>query len=193
MKNFEKSDPFIHLRLHSSYSLLQGAIRPEELPKLCQKNLMPAVGVTDTGNLFGALEISELLVANGIQPLIGCEFKILKNNINDQNSNYYSDIILLAQNDDGYKNLLKLSSEFFLNQKSPKLALDLSQLDKYSDDLILLCGGSTGILGANLLSNRKEEAKKTAVYLKKIFGDRFYIEIQRHGQQDPSQPPYRAQ
>ena len=184
MKNFEKSDPFIHLRLHSSYSLLQGAIRPEELPKLCQKNFMPAVGVTDTGNLFGALEISELLVANGIQPLIGCEFKILQNNINDQNSNYYSDIILLAQNDDGYKNLLKLSSEFFLNQKSPKLALDLSQLEKYSDDLILLCGGSSGILGANLLSNRKEEAKKTAVYLKKIFGDRFYIEIQRHGQQD---------
>ena len=184
MKNFEKSDPFIHLRLHSSYSLLQGAIRPEELPKLCQTNLMPAVGVTDTGNLFGALEISELLVANGIQPLIGCEFKILQNNINDQNSNYYSDIILLAQNDDGYKNLLKLSSEFFLNQKSPKLALDLSQLEKYSDDLILLCGGSSGILGANLLSNRKEEAKKNAVYLKKIFGDRFYIEIQRHGQQD---------
>ena len=184
MKNFEKSDPFIHLRLHSSYSLLQGAIRPEELPKLCQKNLMPAVGVTDTGNLFGALEISELLVANGIQPLIGCEFKILQNNINDQNSNYYSDIILLAQNDDGYKNLLKLSSEFFLNQKSPKLALDLSQLEKYSDDLILLCGGSSGILGANLLLNKKEEAKKTAVYLKKIFGDRFYIEIQRHGQQD---------
>ena len=184
MKNFEKSDPFIHLRLHSSYSLLQGAIRPEELPKLCQKNLMPAVGVTDTGNLFGALEISELLVANGIQPLIGCEFKILQNNINDQNSNYYSDIILLAQNDDGYKNLLKLSSEFFLNQKSPKLALDLSQLEKYSNDLILLCGGSSGILGANLLLNRKEEAKKTAVYLKKIFGDRFYIEIQRHGQQD---------
>ena len=184
MKNLEKSDPFIHLRLHSSYSLLQGAIRPEELPKLCQKNLMPAVGVTDTGNLFGALEISELLVANGIQPLIGCEFKFLQNNINDHNSNYYSDIILLAQNDDGYKNLLKLSSEFFLNQKSPKLALDLSQLEKYSDDLILLCGGSSGILGANLLSNRKEEAKKTAVYLKKIFGDRFYIEIQRHGQQD---------
>ena len=184
MKNFEKSDPFIHLRLHSSYSLLQGAIRPEELPKLCQKNLMPAVGVTDTGNLFGALEISELLVANGIQPLIGCEFKILQNNFNDQNSNYYSDIILLAQNDDGYKNLLKLSSEFFLNQKSPKLALDLSQLEKHSNDLILLCGGSSGILGTNLLLNRKEEAKKTAVYLKKIFGDRFYIEIQRHGQQD---------
>ena len=184
MKNFEKSDPFIHLRLHSSYSLLQGAIRPEELPKLCQKNLMPAVGVTDTGNLFGALEISELLVANGIQPLIGCEFKFLQNNINDQNSNYYSDIILLAQNDDGYKNLLKLSSEFFLNQKSPKLALDLSQLEKHSNDLILLCGGSSGILGTNLLLNRKEEAKKTAVYLKKIFGDRFYIEIQRHGQQD---------
>jgi DNA polymerase-3 subunit alpha len=184
MKNFEKSDPFIHLRLHSSYSLLQGAIRPEELPKLCQKNLMPAVGVTDTGNLFGALEISELLVANGIQPLIGCEFKFLQNNINDQNSNYYSDIILLAQNEDGYKNLLKLSSEFFLNQKSPKLALDLSQLEKHSNDLILLCGGSSGILGANLLLNRKEEAKKTAVYLKKIFGDRFYIEIQRHGQQD---------
>ena len=184
MKNIEKSDPFIHLRVHSSYSLLRGAIRPEELPKLCQKNLMPAVGVTDTGNLFGALEISELLVANGIQPLIGCEFKLLQSDIDNQNSNYYSDIILLAQNADGYKNLLKLSSEFFLNQKSPKLALDFSQLQKYSDDLILLCGGSSGILGVNLLLKKKEEAKKTAASLKNIFSDRFYVEIQRHGHQD---------
>ncbi|MFL2801472.1 MAG: DNA polymerase III subunit alpha [Paracoccaceae bacterium] len=184
MSKIEKSDPFIHLRLHSSYSLLRGAIKPEELPKLCQKNFMPAVGITDSGNLFGALEISELLVDNGVQPLIGCEFKLLQNNIEGQNLNYYSDVVLLAQNEDGYRNLLKLSSEFFLHQKSPKLALDLSQLEKYSNDLILLCGGSSGILGVNLLSNKKNEAKKTAISLKNIFGDRFYIEIQRHGHQE---------
>ena len=70
-----KPNPFIHLRLHSSYSLLKGAIRPEELPALCKEASMPAVGITDSGNLFGALEISELLIKNGVQPLIGCEFK----------------------------------------------------------------------------------------------------------------------
>ena len=74
---------------------------------------MPAVGITDSGNLFGALEISELLVNNGIQPIIGCEFSLILNNHSDQNTNLYSDIVLFAQNENGYKNLLKLSSEFF--------------------------------------------------------------------------------
>ena len=142
MKNINNRDPFIHLRLHSSYSLLRGALRPEELPKICEKNSMPAVGITDSGNLFGALEISELLVNNGIQPIIGCEFNLMLNSHGDQNTNLYSDIVLFAQNENGYKNLLKLSTEFFLNQKSPKLSIDLSQLEKYSNDLIMLCGGS---------------------------------------------------
>ena len=184
MKNINNRDPFIHLRLHSSYSLLRGALRPEELPKICEKNSMPAVGISDTGNLFGALEISELLVNNGIQPIIGCEFSLMLNNHSDQNTNLYSDIVLFAQNENGYKNLLKLSSEFFLNQKLPKLSIDLSQLEKYSNDLIMLCGGSSGILGVNLISKRMNEAKKRAVDLKKIFGDRFYIEIQRHGNEE---------
>ena len=169
MKNIDKSDPFIHLRLHSSYSLLRGAIRPEELPNLCKKNLMPAVGLTDTGNMFGALEISELLVNSGIQPLIGCEFKLLQNDSNDHNSKYYSDVVLLAQNEDGYKNLLKLSSEFYLNSNSSQLALNLRQLERYSKDLILLCGGSSGVLGVNLISNRNNEANKKARDLKKNF------------------------
>ncbi len=182
MSNIENNDPFIHLRLHSSYSLLRGAVRPEELPNMCKKNCMPAVGITDSGNLFGALEISELLVGNGIQPLIGCEFKFFQNNFDKQDKKNYSDIVLLAQNEDGYKNLLKLSSEFFLNQNSPNLALDFSQLEKYSNNIIMLCGGSSGVLGINFLNNREREAKKTAIGLKDIFGDRFYIEIQRHGQ-----------
>ena len=184
MKNINNRDPFIHLRLHSSYSLLKGALRPEELPKICEKNSMPAVGITDSGNLFGALEISELLVNSGIQPIIGCEFSLILNNHSDQNTNLYSDIVLFAQNENGYKNLLKLSSEFFLNQKSPKLSIDLYQLEQYSNDLIMLCGGSSGILGVNLISKRMNEAKKRAVDLKKIFGDRFYIEIQRHGNEE---------
>ena len=94
------SNPFIHLRLHSSYSLLEGAIRPEELPQLCKKASMPAVGITDSGNLFGALEISELLIKSGIQPLIGCEFK-LKLSTNNQDKLKQPDIsnvVLLAQN-----------------------------------------------------------------------------------------------
>ncbi len=162
MNKIENNDPFVHLRLHSSYSLLKGAIKPEELPSLCTKNSMPAVGITDSGNLFGALEMSELLIEQGIQPLIGCEFKLKQNYFDDQNKQY-SDIVLLAQNDNGYRNLLKLSSEFFLKQNLPKLSLDFSQLEKYSDDLIILCGGSSGILGVNLLNNKQIEAKKKTV------------------------------
>ena len=116
MSNIGTSNPFIHLRLHSSYSLLEGAIRPEELPLLCKEASMPAVAITDSGNLFGALEISELLIKGGIQPLIGCEFK-LKLSINNQekfkDSDVY-DIALLAQNERGYLNLLKFQNLLYL-------------------------------------------------------------------------------
>ena len=105
-----KSNPFIHLRLHTSYSLLEGAIRPEELPMLCKDSSMPAVGITDSGNLFGALEISELLIKNGVQPLLGCEFQFKLNIKSGEQVNgpAYSSLVLLAQNEEGYLNLLKL-------------------------------------------------------------------------------------
>ena len=177
------SNPFIHLRLHSSYSLLEGAIRPEELPQLCKKASMPAVGITDSGNLFGALEISELLIKSGIQPLIGCEFK-LKLSTNNQDKLKQPDIsnvVLLAQNKVGYLNLLKLSSNYFLRSNGATLALDLIQLEKYSTGLIALCGGVKGSIGFNLLKKNIDAATINTRWFKKIFGDRFYIEIQRHG------------
>ena len=183
MSNIGTSNPFIHLRLHSSYSLLEGAIRPEELPLLCKEASMPAVAITDSGNLFGALEISELLIKGGIQPLIGCEFK-LKLSINNQekfkDSGVY-DIALLAQNERGYLNLLKLSSDYFLLSNGGALALESIQLEKYSEGLIVLCGGVKGSIGHNILKNNIDAADSNVRWFKQIFGDRFYIEIQRHG------------
>ena len=183
MNKIMKSNPFIHLRLHTSYSLLEGAIRPEELPMLCKESSMPAVGITDSGNLFGALEISELLIKNGVQPLLGCEFQF-KLNINSGeqvNGPEYSSLVLLAQNEEGYLNLLKLSSEYFLKSTNSILALDGTQLTNHAKGLIALCGGPKGVLGLNILKKNVAAASATANWFKEKFGDKFYIEIQRHG------------
>ena len=140
MNKMIKPNPFIHLRLHSSYSLLKGAIRPEELPALCKEASMPAVGITDSGNLFGALEISELLIRNGVQPLIGCEFKF-KFNVDSEDQareSDYSTLVLLAQSEEGYLNLLKLSSHYFLRANNSVLALDSLQVEKHAEGLIAL-------------------------------------------------------
>ena len=183
MNKMIKPNPFIHLRLHSSYSLLKGAIRPEELPALCKEASMPAVGITDSGNLFGALEISELLIRNGVQPLIGCEFKF-KFNVDSEDQareSDYSTLVLLAQSEEGYLNLLKLSSHYFLRANNSVLALDSVQVENHAEGLIALCGGTKGSLGLNILKKNINAANVAANWFKKIFGDRFYIEIQRHG------------
>mgnify|MGYP002882541089 FL=1 len=176
-----KPNPFIHLRLHSSYSLLKGAIRPEELPALCKEASMPAVGITDSGNLFGALEISELLIRNGVQPLIGCEFKFNVDSEDQARESDYSTLVLLAQSEEGYLNLLKLSSHYFLRANNSVLALDSVQVENHAEGLIALCGGTKGSLGLNILKKNINAANVAANWFKKIFGDRFYIEIQRHG------------
>ncbi len=183
MNKILETTPFIHLRLHTSYSLLEGAIRPEELPLLCKEGSMPAVGITDSGNLFGALEMSELLIKSGVQPLIGCEFKFksISENQESLKNNDFSVMVLIAQSREGYLNLLKLSSEYFLRSENSSLALIPKQLEKYSKGLIALCGGVKGPLGLNILRKDLTAANISAQWFKKIFGDRFYIEIQRHG------------
>ena len=185
MNRIEKINPFIHLRLHTSYSLLEGAIRPEELPKLCKEASMPAVGITDSGNLFGALEISELLIKGGIQPVIGCQFRF-KLNLNRESEEqvkeaHCASLVLLAQNEYGYQNLLKLSSEYFLRTNDSILTLNSSQLEDHAAGLIAICGGAKGPLGLNILRKDMTAANVSAKWFKNLFGDRFYIEIQRHG------------
>lgn len=168
---------FIHLRLHSAYSLAEGAIKIDKLIALCTKHKMPAIGVTDTNNLFGALELSIKCADNGIKPIIGCQLNVK----HTKNSDKQTSVLLYTQNKDGYQNLINLVSNSYLNSSSehhPEITLDF--LANYSKGLILLTGGIYGSLGSLLLENDHQQAKEYLLFLEKHFNGRLYIELSRH-------------
>lgn len=169
--------PFVHLRLHSAYSLTEGAIKYSKLVSLCQENEMPAVAVTDTNNLFGALEFSDQLTSHGIQYIIGCQLNVR----HTKTINRPTNILLYVQNADGYFNLIQLVSKSYLNSTSeeyPEVSLD--SLFEYSKNLIVATGGVYGSLGALLLENDMDGAKEYLQAMKQNFEGRLYIELSRH-------------
>ncbi|MGB5094016.1 MAG: DNA polymerase III subunit alpha, partial [Parvibaculum sp.] len=178
---------FIHLRLHSAYSLLEGAIRMKDIPKLCRAAAMPAVAITDTNNLFGALEFSEVLSDAGIQPIIGCTLTILIETEDEPGRVMRREptgiIAVLAKDETGYANLMKLSSDAFLAPEAgdfPHVSLD--QIEAHAEGLICLTGGPDGIINKPLATGQRGIAEERLLTLKRIFGDRLYVELQRHGQ-----------
>ena len=179
---------FIHLRSHSAYSLLEGAIKLPKLLSLVEKNKIPAIGLTDTGNLFGALEFSEKAKGMGIQPIIGCqlllswesEAKDPNAHLNTNKHDDFATIVLLAMDDDGYANLVKLVSRSFLETGSDQRAhISFELLSELNNGLICLSGGLDGPLDLAILDNKANVADQKAIGLKELFGDRFYIELQR--------------
>ncbi len=169
----QKADGFIHLHVHSAYSLAEGAIHPKKLVELCKQNNMPAVAITDSGNLFGALEFALDAAKNGIQPIIGCQ--ILLGLEGHQ-------LVLLAQTEKGYRNLSKLVSDSYLTvEPTQNPHATWEQLEENAEGLICLSGGIAGPVAQYVLHNQKKEAELVLKRLKKIFAGRFYIEVQRHG------------
>ncbi len=166
--------PFIHLRLHSAYSLAEGAIRIKDIAKLCHAHGMPAVAITDTNNLFGALEISMACADAGIQPIVGCQLSIKQGD-----GVPVSDAIVLVQNQQGYKNLLKLASYAYLGAHAQETCVTLDDLCAHAEGLFLLSGGHTGFL-ATAMSFMPEAVPNLMDTIKTRFQDRFYIELQRH-------------
>ncbi|QQG35328.1 MAG: DNA polymerase III subunit alpha [Micavibrio aeruginosavorus] len=165
--------PFIHLHTHSAYSLAEGAIKTKAIIKLCQQFDMPAVAVTDTGNLFGALEFAMEAAKGGLQPILGCQIQLgLEGH----------QLVLLAQTEAGYRNLCILVSRSFMEAGSNEQPhIDWEKLETFSAGLICLSGGVKGPIGQYLLHNQPRQAEEAAKRLKKIFKGRLYIEIQRHG------------
>ncbi|MCA4774364.1 DNA polymerase III subunit alpha [Wolbachia endosymbiont of Mansonella perstans] len=163
---------FIHLRVHSVYSLLESSVKIEELSSLCLRNKMPAVAITDSGNLFGSLEFAEYAASRGIQLIIGC-------NIIVQHSEQNLPILLLAKNERGYANLVTLVSESFRKRKNSNDIpyVDFDGLLNLSSGLIALTGGYDGILAQLLLKQDKETIKR----LLSAFNGHLYVELQRHG------------
>jgi DNA polymerase III subunit alpha len=176
------TDPgFIHLRVHSAYSLAEGAIRVKDLVKLCVKNQMPAVAITDTGNLFGALEFSMAAADAGIQPIFGCQIALTVDDPNRRpgQAALSDQLVLLAQNEGGYRNLLKIVSHSFMESDGDP-QIDLDTLAPWTDGLIALSGGPAGPIGRQILAGQAGPAEAMTRRLKELFPGRFYMEIQRH-------------
>ena len=174
---------YIHLRLHTEYSLLEGAVRLKKLPGMCKANHMPAIAVTDTNNLFSALEFSVLFKDQGLQPIIGCQIDLkFTDKMPEKRSSNNAPIVLLAQNEVGYKNLMKLSSEMYVQNSVEQVEISIEQLENYSDGLICLTGGSKGPLGQLILMSQDKVAWNLISQFHSIFSDRLYLELQRHPQ-----------
>ncbi len=190
-------DPsFIHLRVHSAYSLAEGAIKVvEDKPKdggkplrkdlihLCEQHHMPAVALTDKGNLFGALEFAMAAAADGIQPIIGCQISVLRPeqaNVKTLTRDALDQLVLLVQNELGYRNLSALVTRSFIAEDRPYPYVTLEELAPHTGGLIALTGGIDGVLGHLLLAGQMTAAEAATDQLKSLFPDRLYIEITRH-------------
>ncbi len=182
---------FIHLRNHTEYSLCLGAIKLKKMIAKAKEYDMPAVAITDSGNMFGVLEYSCAASGDGIQPIIGCELLMDAKEFFDREDvgfdkeKNFSKIVLLAQTDEGYYNLVNLASRNFLERK-PGITphIEFEWLKEKGEGIICLTGGCEGLIGKLLLKNQKEKAEKALLKLKEIFGDRLYIELLRHGLKD---------
>ena len=176
---------FVHLHVHSSYSLLEGALTIARLAELAKKDRQPALALTDTDNMFGALEFSEKLAASGIQPIIGCALGV---DFGDQESrgpagsHVWPRVVLLAAREDGYRSLMRLTSRAYLETAQDEHAhVKLSWLDGETAGMIALTGGPNGPLDTAIVGGQNALAAARCAELQRLFGDRLYLELQRHG------------
>jgi DNA polymerase-3 subunit alpha len=177
---------FIHLRLHSAYSLLEGAIEIKKLGDMCKSAGMPAVALTDSGNMFAALEFSETLGKAGIQPIVGVQLDLVyaKSARPDVRAPKPLPLVLLAQNEVGYANLMKMNSASFVEAGDELPHISLDQLGRHSEGLICLTGGALGPIGQLIRDTQISKAEELMAALAEFFPNRLYIELQRHGSDD---------
>jgi DNA polymerase-3 subunit alpha len=188
---------FIHLRTHSAYSLTEGAIKVVEdkpkdgqkaaprkdLIKLCLKHEMPAVALTDKGNLFGALEFGQAASGAGVQPIIGCQIAVLRPEqaaLKTMTREGYDQLVLLVQNEKGYRNLSALVTLSFVEQDRTYPFVTAEELASRTEGLIALSGGTEGEIGRLLLGGQADAAELAVQKYAALFPGRFYIEITRH-------------
>jgi DNA polymerase-3 subunit alpha len=176
---------FVHLHVHSSYSLLEGALTIARLAELAKKDRQPALALTDTDNMFGALEFSEKMASAGIQPIVGCALGV---DFGDQENrgpaagDTWPRLVFLAVRDSGYRSLMRLSSRAYLEtEPHQRPHIKLAWLDDETDGLIALTGGPNGPLDVAIAGGQNALALARCEELQRRFGDRLYIELQRHG------------
>ncbi len=177
---------FVHLHVHSAFSLLEGALTLKKLGALAKADKQPALALTDTSNLFGALEFSEKFAGDGIQPIPGLTVAV---DFADREaapgarlgSEVHPRLVFLARSEEGYGNLLALTSTGFIETDPSDPYVTFDYLAAHSEGLICLTGGPSGPLNPLIVEGRADLAEKRLERLKAVFGDRLYIELQRHG------------
>ncbi len=193
MRNFIDEKNFVHLHLHSEYSLLDGATRIDTLVKKAKELGMRAVAVTDHGNMYGAVTFFDACVSldeayykeHGkpiVKPILGCEFYVSRDHTKKEGREKLNHLVLLVKNEQGYKNISKLNAIAFRDGFYFKPRIDYKLLEQYSEGLICLSACVAGTIPSYLLNNQDDEAEKDAIRLRDMFapGD-FYIEVQDHG------------
>lgn len=176
------ADSFVHLHLHSQYSLLDGSIKFDELIKRAESHSMPAVAVTDHGNLFGAYEFFEKAKARGVKPIIGCELYVtptLKLEKPSDGKNYH--LTVLCMNEQGYRNLSRLVTRGYFEGFYRRPRVDHEMLSEHSEGLIVLSGCMSSELSQAIFKNDLKEQARIASIYREIFGDRYYLEVQAIG------------
>lgn len=175
--------PFVHLHAHTDYSLLDGACEIGQMIDLVAQQKMPAIAMTDHGNLFGAVEFYNHAHANGVHPVIGCEMYITQQSAGIKNEgNRYNHLVLLCENQEGYRNLIQLVSTGFLDGFYYKPRIDKDLLARHAKGLVCLSACLRGDTNEALLDDKYEEARRLAAEYTDIFGKgNFFLEVQDHG------------
>ncbi len=182
---------FVHLHVHTEYSLLDGAARIKELVKAAKEQDMPALAITDHGVMFGVLDFYKEAKKQGIKPILGCEVYVAPRSMQDKeakvdDSPYH--LVLLAENNEGYQNLLQIVSLGFTEGFYYKPRVDKETLRKYSKGLIALSACYAGEVAQAIVKSNPEEAKRVALEYNNIFGQgNFYLELQNHFLQDQAE------
>jgi len=176
-------NPFVHLHCHTDYSLLDGACEISQLMQIAAEQKMPAVAMTDHGNLFGAVEFYNQAKQHGIHPVIGCEVYVAQQgHTNKSDSNRYNHLVLLCENQEGYRNLIQLVSTGYLEGFYYKPRIDKDLLARHSKGLIALSACLRGDINETLLQDRYEDARRIAYEYTDLFGAKnFFLELQDHG------------
>lgn len=171
---------FVHLHNHTDYSIGESIASIPKYIEKAEKFGMPSLAITDHGNMSGAIRFYEECKSAGINPIIGTEFSIALKDRHWKDNNYYH-LILLAMNDAGYHNLMKLNSIAYTEGFYKEPRIDKETLSMFSSDLICLSAGLEGEISQLLLSDDYEKAKESALWYKNLLGDRYYLELQNHG------------
>lgn len=177
---------FVHLHVHSEYSLLDGANRIGNLVKACQKDGQRALALTDHGNMYGAVELYQKCKAGDVKPLMGCEVYIANRSMHEPHSkkrgNGYSHLTLIARNQEGLKNLYKLTSEAYVTGYHFRPRIDWDLLEKHSAGISCLSGCLAGKINQLFLQDKEAEAEALSDHLRQLFGpEHYWLELQRNG------------